>query len=78
MSKKKNVIVECTEKFVNDDMMICDEAREKDKQDLIYLRQMIIEAEKQYNFNQILSKEYQYILSKVIDKLDYLEAKYGI
>ena len=50
----------------------------KDIEDLRFIRQMIIEAEREKALNIISDREYQYILSKAIATIELMEAKYGL
>lgn len=53
------------------------QSKEQDIQDLLFLRQQVIQAEQNLLFSYITYKQYQHILSRVIARLEILECKYG-
>ena len=50
--------------------------KRQDLEDLKFMRQMIIEANKELRYNYITKKEYDYILSRTLANVELLEVKY--
>ena len=54
------------------------QTKELDLEDLRFMKQMIINADRQLLFHEIDANEHQYILSRVIANIELLEVKYGM
>lgn len=51
---------------------------DQDLNDIRFLRQMTIETEREFRFGEIDAKQHDYMMSRIIARLEILEVKYGI
>lgn len=51
---------------------------EQDLIDIRFLRQMTIENEREFRFGEIDARQHDYMMSRIISRLEILEVKHGI